>query len=215
MRLADDGCPHAGDPFETRLDPAEVGALVLKWDGLAWRKAHYWWGRAGKKGDVEDFHQAAVLGLLDGARRFDPSRGFQFCTFAGHYADKWCQDLCGHEATGGVHVPLDKTRTGYFVGVTPFSQAGDEGGVPFDQTLPERPTPDAGPEFPADFWPRVFAGMDARTARVVRWRFVDGWTLDRIGTAAGLSKERVRQVLKRACERIGEDKPELAEYLSA
>lgn len=45
---------------------------------LIWRK----WGRTVSSHDLDDLYQAGCVGLLSAARRFDPSRGIKFSTYA-------------------------------------------------------------------------------------------------------------------------------------
>ncbi len=41
--------------------------------------------------DQEDAEQTAIIGLLAAAQRFDPDRGYQFSTYAGHWLRNACQ----------------------------------------------------------------------------------------------------------------------------
>jgi RNA polymerase primary sigma factor len=41
--------------------------------------------------DPEDAEQTAMIGLIEAARRFDPERGYQFSTYAGHWLRQSCQ----------------------------------------------------------------------------------------------------------------------------
>ena len=64
---------------ETGLDPAAVGAL----EGYLRREAYRTARRFTQLGvDPEDLYQEAVLNCLGAARRFDPTRGAGFLTFA-------------------------------------------------------------------------------------------------------------------------------------
>ena len=66
---------------ETGLDPAAVGAL----EGYLRREAHRTARRFSRLGvDPEDLYQEAVLHCLGAARRYDPSRGAGFLTFASY-----------------------------------------------------------------------------------------------------------------------------------
>ena len=57
--------------------------------------------------DPEDAEQIAMIGLIEGARRFDPERGFQFSTYAGYWIRQCCQRLglvCGMQIQVPPHV---------------------------------------------------------------------------------------------------------------
>jgi RNA polymerase sigma factor (sigma-70 family) len=41
--------------------------------------------------DPDDAEQTAMIGLMEAARRFDPDRGYQFSTYAGHWLRQVCQ----------------------------------------------------------------------------------------------------------------------------
>lgn len=54
--------------------------------------------------DPDDAEQTAMIGLLEGARRFEPDRGFQFSTYAGYWIRNACQRY-GLEWGLPIHVP--------------------------------------------------------------------------------------------------------------
>lgn len=41
--------------------------------------------------EIEDAEQTAYIGLMEAARRFDPDRGYQFSTYAGHWLHQVCR----------------------------------------------------------------------------------------------------------------------------
>jgi RNA polymerase sigma factor (sigma-70 family) len=55
--------------------------LVDRYRGLASTAARRAWVRAHRIPDINDLNQAAMLGLCEAARMFDPSRGFRFSTY--------------------------------------------------------------------------------------------------------------------------------------
>jgi RNA polymerase primary sigma factor len=62
--------------------------------------------------DPEDAEQTACIGLMEAARRFDPDRGYQFSTYAGHWIRNACQRY-GLEWGLPIHVPTHYYWTCY------------------------------------------------------------------------------------------------------
>lgn len=63
------------------LSPREEAALVQSVDGTAWQVARRF-GRGFSREDLRDLHAAGKLGAVEAARRYDPSRGASFNTYA-------------------------------------------------------------------------------------------------------------------------------------
>jgi len=71
------GDKEAGDQFvlfHQKL-AKHASRMLIRWVGL----------------DAEDAEQTAMLGLIEAAKRFDPSKGFQFSTYASYWIRQRCQ----------------------------------------------------------------------------------------------------------------------------
>ncbi len=159
-------------------------ALVVKWRYLA---PHWAWrmrllpevARLG----YEESCSAALLGLTIAAQRFDESRGLSFSTFSWFYcrceiqraAERFarCQarteSVCSNGADGAF---LDK-----FTSSADVLEDADHGLRKLEVE-------------------RLLALLPPRWAKLVRMRFLEGMTLEATGKQLGISKERVRQLLR-------------------
>ena len=62
-----------------------------------------------RRGDVMDLIQQGNLGMLDAFRKFDPTRGFKFSTFATWYINQKLSEW-GYEQIGAIRVPTHRWR---------------------------------------------------------------------------------------------------------
>lgn len=156
--------------------------------------------------DFDDLRQAAHLGLMEAAERFDPDRGSAFSTYAYH----WMRSSIGAE--------IAATRSTIRVpGYRPLSDGPGVGSLDADEERPLRsllPCDDEeAPEVGAEralLRERVGAALDTLPERdrfVVEHRFgINGarypHTLDEIGVMLGVSRARVGQFEARALARL-------------
>lgn len=168
----------------------------------SWMAGRYAWTGL----DFDDLRQAALLGLMKAAERYDPDRGAAFSTFAYH----WMRSAVGAEIAG--------TRSTIRVpGYRPLSDGPGVGSLDADEERPLRsllPSDDEdAPQVGADralTRERVGAALDELPERerfVVEHRFgISGarhpHTLDEIGRHLSISRARVGQIEKRALERL-------------
>lgn len=158
------------------IDPAEHLPLAL----FLARK----YGRTA--GDPEAVLEVAVLALLGAARRFDPARG-PWGAFASKSIAKAVQGEFTRQKSGPREVPLTFT--------------GLDGEEHERRDLPHE-LPLDGQRLMAEAVQATVARLPEREAAVVRLRFGldDGKprTLEAIGQALGVTRERVRQIERRA-----------------
>lgn len=166
---------------------------------------------------LEDLVNEGNIGLIRAAGRFDPERGIRFVSYAVHWIRQAIQKAI-NENGGVIRVPRSRpsehTRLAAQAARRVVSLdspvAGAEDADPLVSFLEDRGTPkpdeallDASMK--ADVG-SVLAGLSGRDASVLRDRFgFDGrerTSLAEIGVKHGLSKERVRQIEKRALRRI-------------
>jgi RNA polymerase primary sigma factor len=134
---------------------------------------------------LDDFTDAATDGLLHAAARFDPERNNRFTTVAVRYARNAVLARIAYE---GRHI---RTPPG---GLRPIDEATVPGREP---AAPDVEVDDAGPGPSLDEMTR---GLDDRSRAVLRMRFAEGRTLAEVGRVYGVSKERIRQVERKAVE---------------
>lgn len=177
--------------------------LVTNNLGLAsWMAGRYTWTGL----DFDDLRQAALLGLMKAAERYDPDRGTAFSTVAYH----WMRSSIGAE--------IAATRSTIRVpSYRPLSDGPGVASLDADEERPLRsllPSDDEdGPEVGAEralLRERVGAALSALPERerfVVEHRFgINGahhpHTLDEIAPMLGVSRARVGQIEARALERL-------------
>jgi RNA polymerase primary sigma factor len=176
--------------------------------------------------DLDDLLQAAKLGLIKAATRFDPDRG-RFTTCATFWVRQSILLAIEAESTL-IRIPrharqaLSKRRRGLPIPRSYAPEANVEAtlalarlafdcrasGMPLDHILDRRAGPDDGPDLPLD--PAgIVALVDelpGNEARVIRLRFGIGGDgpmhLREIGDRLGVCRERVRQVLGQALDRL-------------
>ncbi len=131
----------------------------------------------------EESCSAALLGLTIAAQRFDESLGYSFSTIAWYYcrceiqraAERFARCQAKTESVcsnGGSDSFLDK-----FTSSADVLEDADHGLRKLEVE-------------------RLLALLPPRWAKLVRMRFLEGMTLDAAGKQVGISKERVRQLLK-------------------
>jgi RNA polymerase sigma-32 factor len=162
---------------------------------------------------VEDLEGAAYYGLCLAAQRFEPSRGLRFTTFATWYARGYAQKTV---YTGGV-ITLPSTvtkggRRGRSCSTRAASAAAvyarpiggdsrDDDDAPGHRPACRRPGPAEEAER-ADYISHALSSLYPRERRVVEARVLEGRKLEEVAAELRLSRERVRQIEKRAMEKL-------------
>lgn len=172
-----------------------------------------WCAKAAYKGWVarritwDDAVAAATLGLVEAARRFDPSRGTRFTTFAVWYCRSRVQDAA---TTGGVvSVPrIDRgaTRREETAACAARATARHRPlAADWEESMPHADASavrdaEAAAHAAARVGP-LLRRLDARSREVVLAR-LSGETLADVGRRLGVTRERVRQIQARAMRRM-------------
>jgi RNA polymerase sigma factor (sigma-70 family) len=170
-------------PF-TALTESER-ALVAANVGLVWSRSIYFARRWGIS-DSEELAGEGWIGLMRAARGFNPALGFQFSTYAVRAIDRAILQANRARNTprrGGGRVREDFTRA-----------------------VRWRPDPrklDGQSADAAYLWTMGPRLLEARSWTVLMLRMQD-WTLEGIGQAIGVTRERVRQIQNRALAELRE-----------
>ena len=158
-------------------------ALVRKHLGLAHRIVRAYQRCA----DPDDLMQVAVLGMMRAIETYDPERAafstYSFCWMRSEITRYLARNSCMHTRDRAVSVlSLD-------------APVGDEGDSWGDRLADGRPLPDdiASEHEASARLHGAVDQLDNRTRAMLRERLA-GWTLAKVGTAHGISRERVRQL---------------------
>lgn len=193
--------PPVAPPEEaSRLTPAEVEAAVEKYMPMMALWAHKA-RRRNPEMSFEDALQAAVLGFLYGATKFDKTRGLEVSTYVGF----WVRTHIAREAHAHASRGMAKRRHGSSIVPVPVARLdaahpADDSTMAGTLAAPEDP-PEA--EFSPKFWDKVRAQLSDREFAVVHCRFVRGMTYREAGLELKISRERVRQVEIAALQKLG------------
>lgn len=154
-------------------------------------------GRCPAAWDEDDARAAARMGTYVAATRFDPSRGLKFNTMVGKYAIGYVQAQARSAAgVHGVARSSGRWTTDMLPAELDRPAAAGSNLRAVDLLVDPRPRPDACVER-VDWW-RLVERLEPRQAQVIRWRFVEGWTLQEVAEQWGCTRERVRQVQAQA-----------------
>lgn len=158
-------------------------------------KLVYWAVKKYLPGVRGEAYQDAVLhvqvGLVRASQLFDPKRGFKF----GTYANWWLW----RSACEWSKAQRNKREC------LAFSEMGCmSAGIHSGQSLPFEPVDDArdaGSEL-RDLLGEIRRFVSKRQWLVLEMRYIEECTLQEVGDRMGLTKERVRQIEKRAKQRV-------------
>lgn len=172
----------------------ERNQVVVSHRALAWSVAN----RAGAglpEADIEDIASELTLGFVKLARKWEPGRGASFATYALTFAWGRAAEVVRRIKRRGLH-SVPKGRNPWVCDV----YTGDPGdGAGHFALAVEEPQPfDA----PPDFWDRVKRLLHKRDYGFVRERFVAGRNMQEIADRHGITRERVRQILARAEQKL-------------
>jgi len=176
------------DGWESREPRVDTGDHL----GLVHAVARQFSDRPGL--DLDERISIGVQGLEKAARIFDPKLGLKFSTLASTWI--WSVINRAYELEGFAGRNKKNIPEGRKVRRMHLSQMRDEGARPIDMPALDRSREYEDDEQAAWIWSHVDA-LPERDARVVRWR-VEGRTFAEISLDLGVSRERVRQIEKRA-----------------
>jgi RNA polymerase sigma factor (sigma-70 family) len=191
----------ATDATRTTLTPAEAAALLAKWDAWARRIAAKWHA-FNPSADPDDILSETRVGFVEAARRFDPSRGISFGTYAAWWGHNFARQFCRRERTKGLRGFPARVAWGDAPTVASLS-VGDEDnhGRRWADQLPGRPEGEPRADLD-DWWAVHLRDLPQRSREVVERRVRGGESLHEIGAALGIGAERVRQVFEQAMARL-------------
>ncbi len=197
-------------PPADRLTPAQVAEQLARHEGMCWEIAHRF-QRSNPLLDLEDLAAAARLGMLEGAARFEPSRGFTFATYCRWYALRAVRLLVKHDLGRGFKVPLSGEIVKPLVTSidAPYRVQTSEYARPHTAAIGDSlavAEPDEPPPLPADFWEQAAKPLDARSGQVLVWYHRDRLTFKEIAGRLDLSRARVQQIEARARKRLAAEK---------
>ncbi len=160
-----------------------------------------WWARKYRGLDREDLVQEGFVGLLRAAELFDTGRGVQFSTYASYWIRQAMLRALA-EQQHAIRVPAcnreaRRSRPSVVSVEVPVGRDGRLGDLIADG---REGTADAALRVvEAGELADVLDAMPEHMGFVLRCR-MRGWSLGEVAAAVGRSKERVRQVEKRALE---------------
>jgi RNA polymerase sigma factor (sigma-70 family) len=175
---------------------AEANAAVERNMGIAYAVALRAWRRFRTFADLEDFQQAATMGLMRAVQYYDPSRQCKLSTLA--YRLSW------QSCMGMIDVEVARHARGVRPRQFPVSEKTGKVLDVADRRL--GPAELAEEVEAAAYLHRglaaAMAKIDPRSRLVLEYRAI-GETLEQVGARlGGLSKERVRQIQIQATERV-------------
>lgn len=198
------------EPPPDRLTREEIAEQMARHERMCWKIA-YRFKRRNAALSLEDLVAAARLGMLEGAARFEPARGFAFATYCHWYATDRVRRLVKHELGRGLKVPMNGELVKPSVGS--IDAAYRVGGAEYHRqarlTVADSlaaPEPDGPPPLPADFWERAVKALNGRAGRALALHFRDGLTYAEIAQQLGVSRTRVGQIVARALRRLQGDR---------
>ena len=159
---------------------------------------------------LDDLVQAASVGLVEAARRFDPARGVKFITYAVYRIRQAVIDEI--RSQGLVRLPRHRLQAGERAHVDSLNLPASPGDPRSPERIDALPDGNAGPEGNAEEIDVVRRVGMALLRLSERDRFVltlyfglDGpeYTLAQIAAQMGLSRQRVCQIKDGALERLG------------
>jgi RNA polymerase primary sigma factor len=165
--------------------------------------------------DLEDIVQEGILGLITAAKKYDPSRGCRFSTYAWYWIRQAIFRAVGNNQNL-IRWPLYRidelvpaNRDGQAVDLSPGERRVKRLG---DKVVDSAETINYADDDVLEQDERITAlhesleALDDRHKRVLRLRFglgdSDDHTLEDIGQIEGVTRERVRQIQERAIEKL-------------
>jgi RNA polymerase sigma factor (sigma-70 family) len=176
--------------------PARAGAEAVRERALEHRSqterlAEVQYRRCGGKVPQGELLSEAHLGLLDAARRFDQTRGVLLGAFVTMIVQQRLRRA----------VQRWNQRQAHQVCFTDLDELDSAANKPVvDLADPCMPEAD-GPAAVREALERVRRVLPERSYAVLRLHYVEGHALEEIGREMGVSRQRVRQIIKQAKER--------------
>lgn len=172
-----------------RLSEEEEAALLKEHEGFVRQQAKKFYR---PDLDIEELVQEGRVGLLRGIRMFDESRGYVLLTYAGRWIRNYIRRFV--RARGNtIARPIEKPDVGPTCsGGTAMKIALDIGEVGADPLV----------AFVNEDIAEALRFLPTREQEVIVRRFHKGMTLREIGEEFGTTRERIRQIEKRALAKL-------------
>jgi len=188
-------------PEEFAMSIAEVHAEIEKWELLNRKLCAKWWRFNQYLTTREELYQIMVQGWLYAGTVFDKRRKTRFSSYASGWGEAYIRRFLIQEANRGFRTPGMYERLVRL----PRPVSADQGFGPTDfkfrDTIAARKS-DEEPEFPDDFWYRVYKFLDPLKRKVIEMRYQRGMILEEIGKELGMTRARAGQIEDLALERI-------------
>lgn len=153
--------------------------------------------------DFEDLVQEGSLGLIRAGEKFDPAHGVKFNTYAGYWIAAYIgRYLKEGQGEGPVHVPRTARAKGFASATAVYIdrevKLKDGLFVPLGDLLDLSSSSSVENEAAASeeaqlLWRQVHC-LPSRMREVLEMRFRQEMTLQQIGDAFGVCRERIRQI---------------------
>lgn len=163
--------------------------------GLVWNVAKQYGRRSTIP--IEDLVQEGCIGLMQACRKFDPTRGVAFSTYGVWWISAYIGRAIKYQAQT-VHVPplqREHVKFGYVSMDAPCSEGGEDTRTLHDVLESDIEDVDddaARDELKEIVWAEVDT-LPKKLRAVLRLRFLEGWTLEEVGTYYGVTREAIRQ----------------------
>ncbi len=172
--------------------------------GLAGHAAKRVWHRGHQRSEIKDLTQAAMVGLCNAARLYDPSLGVKFAT----YASRSCYTAALDEAvTQGVIMLPHWHKTKKIMGSPAYREAAFKTRWPVKFTIAvhddSREDPGSVQVDAKDELPIVMATLSPLDRYIMQVR-CNGGTMESIGARIGMDQYRVALRIKNITARIRE-----------
>ena len=130
--------------------------------------------------DIEELKSAAYLGLVEAANRFKPELDVKFSTFA------------YFRILGSI---TDYLREYYKINksfnIINLSTNTEETDACFIESIPAKKEHKT-----EEFFEVIFLNLDDQVKKIIRYYFIDGYTMKETGQKLGLSESRISQIIK-------------------
>lgn len=164
----------------------------------------------GKLG-LDDLIQAGRMGVLQAHSRFDPAINPHFPTYAGYWIRAYVRRECmerGRTVRIGVKLQREATRAGTSIPIA-LSNVDDLA----RHLKASEPEPDHTEVYKKAL-DAAMRNITVRERKAIRMRYFEDKTLSEIGANFGVSRERARQIIERAMDKLSGHVPEyMKEYL--
>lgn len=191
-------------PPEFAITSDEVRAELEKWEGLIWKISHRYWRPNRNVTTLDDIRQVFISGWMYAATVYDRRRQVAFCSYATWWGESYVRRFLIREHSHGFRDGGMFKRLVRKPRPVSMNAAFGKAGLRFADTVPARRDLHAEetPEFPEDFWGRVYKFLDPVKREIIRLRYREEKTLEEVAVVIGVTRERVRQIEQKALEKI-------------